>query len=36
LGLAMVKNSIQNFNGHITFESELEKGTTFKITLPAF
>jgi len=34
LGLAMVKNSIQNFNGTISFESELEKGSVFKITLP--
>jgi signal transduction histidine kinase len=34
LGLAMVKNSIQNFNGTISFESELEKGCVFKITLP--
>jgi nitrogen fixation/metabolism regulation signal transduction histidine kinase len=35
LGLAMAKNSIQNFNGNITFESDLEKGTVFKIILPA-
>lgn len=34
LGLAMVKNSINAFNGSIKFESELGIGTTFTITLP--
>lgn len=34
LGLAIIKNIIENYNGSITFESELNKGTTFKVTLP--
>jgi signal transduction histidine kinase len=36
LGLAMVKNIIQNAGGEITFESEEGKGTTFIIKLPAY
>ena len=34
LGLAMVKSIIENMNGKIWFESELNKGTSFFITLP--
>lgn len=34
LGLAIIKNIIENYNGNITFESKLNKGTTFKVTLP--
>ena len=35
LGLAMVKNIIENFNGSINFESQMGKGTKFTITFPA-
>lgn len=34
LGLAIIKNIIENYNGSITFESELNQGTTFKVVLP--
>ncbi|WP_299098010.1 ATP-binding protein [uncultured Winogradskyella sp.] len=34
LGLAMVKNIVETYNGSITFTSQLEKGTTFKVTFP--
>lgn len=34
LGLPMVKNIIENYNGTITFTSKLNKGTTFEIILP--
>jgi len=34
LGLAMAKNIIQSFNGNIYFETQLQIGTTFYITLP--
>jgi len=34
LGLAMVKNIIETYKGTITFESEKDKGTTFKVTFP--
>lgn len=34
LGLAMVKNIIDDFNGKITFISKLEEGTTFYIKIP--
>ena len=35
LGLAITKNMIEQMHGSITFESELNKGTTFIISLPA-
>jgi nitrogen fixation/metabolism regulation signal transduction histidine kinase len=34
LGLAMVKQIVENHNGSISFESEPKKSTTFKISLP--
>ena len=34
LGLAMVKNIVETYNGNITFTSELGKGTTFIVTFP--
>jgi len=34
LGLAMVKNIVETFNGTITFESQLDMGTTFRIKFP--
>jgi len=34
LGLAIIKKIIENYNGSITFKSELGKGTTFKVKLP--
>ena len=34
LGLAMVKNIMETYNGNITFTSELEKGTTFRVSFP--
>jgi signal transduction histidine kinase len=34
LGLAMVKNIVETYNGSITFTSQLGKGTTFIVTLP--
>lgn len=34
LGLAMVKNIVEMHKGTITFESERNKGTTFKVTIP--
>jgi two-component system, NtrC family, nitrogen regulation sensor histidine kinase NtrY len=34
LGLAISKSIIENAGGHITFETEAGKGTTFIITLP--
>ncbi|AUP79300.1 sensor histidine kinase [Flavivirga eckloniae] len=34
LGLAMVKNIVETYNGTITFKSEKEKGTTFTVTFP--
>jgi len=36
LGLAMVKNIIQNAGGEITFESEEDAGTTFIVALPVY
>lgn len=34
LGLAIIKNIIENYNGTITFESQIEKGTTFYVSFP--
>lgn len=34
LGLPMVKNIIEAYDGTITFTTEINKGTTFKITIP--
>lgn len=34
LGLAIVKQSVELHKGTITFQSEVDKGTTFVITLP--
>ena len=34
LGLAIIKNSIENYQGSIAFETEKDKGTTFIVTLP--
>ncbi|MEX2349545.1 MAG: ATP-binding protein [Flavobacteriaceae bacterium] len=36
LGLAMVKNIIENYNGNISLESELHKGSVFKVVFPKF
>jgi hypothetical protein len=34
LGLAMVKNIVETYNGSITFTSHLGEGTTFKVSFP--
>lgn len=34
LGLAMVKNIVETYNGSITFTSEQGKGTTFTVSFP--
>jgi len=34
LGLSMVKNIVEAYNGEISFESELKAGTIFTVTLP--
>ena len=34
LGLAMVKNSVTSFNGTITFETDINFGTTFILMFP--
>ena len=34
LGLPMVKNIVEAYNGTITFTSQINKGTVFKIMLP--
>jgi len=36
LGLAMVKNIIENSNGTIRFETEAGKGTTFYVSFPVY
>ncbi len=36
LGLAMVKNIVEGFEGHIWFETEKDKGTAFHVELPIF
>jgi signal transduction histidine kinase len=34
IGLYIVKNAIDKLGGHMQVESEMNKGTTFRITLP--
>lgn len=34
LGLAMVKNIVETYNGSITFTSQKNEGTTFKVSFP--
>jgi len=34
LGLAMVKNIVETYNGSITFTTQLGKGTVFRVTFP--
>ena len=34
LGLAMVKNIVETYKGTISFDTEKDKGTTFKVTFP--
>jgi len=34
LGLPMVKNIVEAYNGTITFTTKINKGTVFKIVLP--
>ena len=34
LGLSMIKNIIEAYQGNISFISEFEKGTTFTVRLP--
>tara|TARA_B100000780_G_scaffold107646_1_gene75306 strand:+ start:529 stop:1983 length:1455 start_codon:yes stop_codon:yes gene_type:complete len=36
LGLGMVKNLVDSYDGKIDFESKIDKGTSFKITFPIF
>jgi signal transduction histidine kinase len=35
LGLYIVKEAIEKLNGHINIESEVGKGTTVKLQIPA-
>jgi two-component system phosphate regulon sensor histidine kinase PhoR len=35
LGLYMVKESVENYNGEIKVDSEIGKGTAFTVRLPA-
>ena len=34
LGLAMVKNIVETYKGTITFKTEKDKGTVFKVAFP--
>ncbi len=36
LGLAMVKNIIENTGGHIWFETKVDVGTTFFVSIPSY
>jgi signal transduction histidine kinase len=36
LGLSITKNIIESFNGHITFKTKVNHGTTFLIELPVY
>ena len=36
LGLAMVKNIVETYNGTITFTSKADHGTVFKVTFPKY
>jgi signal transduction histidine kinase len=36
LGLSIVKNIIESFDGHITFKTKVNHGTTFLIELPVY
>jgi nitrogen fixation/metabolism regulation signal transduction histidine kinase len=36
LGLAMVKNIVENTGGHIWFETKVKEGTTFFVSLPSY
>ena len=36
LGLAMVKNIIENTGGHIWFETKVNVGTTFFVSIPSY
>jgi signal transduction histidine kinase len=34
LGLAIIKNIIENYNGTITFDTALNQGTEFLVSFP--